>query len=99
MTSGSEVKSIAEARAACFAVSAPASPAAPAFSTFLRDTDLLFIGSLLFDLPVEPIGPAPVAIPVLFLLVVEIVPDHRAVHHRELGMDVLDLLVGHGVRI
>src|SRR5690349_3333236 len=103
MTSGSDVKSTAALSPARLAASAAARPVAPAFSTFLRETllgDLVFMMiSLPSGSPVEPVGLAPIAVPVLFLLVVEVVPDHRTVHHGELGVDVLDLLVGHRHRI
>src|SRR4051812_29848403 len=104
MTSGSELRSIAAAMPARCAATAAMRPVAPAFSTCLRDTPLwvtvlFMVVSPSRRLPMETVGLAPVAVPVLFLLVVEVVPHDGAVHHGELRLDVLDRLVGHSRRV
>src|SRR5581483_1972764 len=95
MTSGSEVRSIAAATPARCAASAAASPAAPAFNTLLREMPFLVRFMAVSSSPMESVGLEPFAVPVLSLLVIEIVPDHGAVHHGELGIDVLDVFIGH----
>src|ERR1041384_4788249 len=99
MTSGSEVRSTAAATPARLAASAATRPVAPAFNTLLRDTPFLVRFMAVSSSPMESVGLEPFAVPVFSLLVVEIVPDDGAVHHGELGVDVLDVFIGHRGRI